>query len=61
MNKKMKLKRIEMGYTQRDLAEKTGLSRASIVQIERGTQVPSIETAEKIASALKTTLEKIFT
>ena len=60
MNKKMKLRRVEMGFTQKDLAEKAGLSRASIVQIERGTQIPSVETAERIANALKTTLEKIF-
>ena len=60
MNKKLKMLRIEKEYTQDDLARKSGVSRASIVQIERGKQLPCLETAKKIAKALDTTVEKIF-
>ena len=60
MNKKLKILRVQKDYTQDDLAQKAGLSRASVVQIERGQQMPSLETAIKIAKALDTTVEKIF-
>jgi transcriptional regulator with XRE-family HTH domain len=39
------------GLTQRELAERAGTSQAAIARIERGRQVPSLETLEKILHA----------
>lgn len=40
--KLVRLRRIELGMTQAQLAEKVGLTRTSIVQVERGAQMPSV-------------------
>lgn len=42
---------------QKDLAEKSGISRVIIGKYEHGEAVPSIEAAKKIASALGVTLD----
>ena len=44
--------RIENGMTQKDLAEKLGVSYQNISQYERGVKQPKMETIEKIANAL---------
>lgn len=45
------------GYTQAQLAELTDLSNNFIGQIERGDRKPSIQTLEKIASALNAKID----
>ena len=52
--------RIEAGLTQEVLAEKIGVSRQSVISIERGRFLPSIETALRLAAALDTTVETLF-
>jgi putative transcriptional regulator len=52
--------REELGMTQAYLAELVGLSRQSIISIERGRFIPSIETALRLSSALNTPIEKLF-
>jgi ribosome-binding protein aMBF1 (putative translation factor) len=42
--------------TQKELAEKTGLTQANICNLERGTTKPTIETLKKIADATGTRL-----
>ena len=44
--------RAKTGLTQKQLAEKTGISQADISRLERGTANPSVRTLQRIASAL---------
>ncbi len=46
--------------TQEELAEKIGVSRQTIIAIERGNYVPSVLLALKIARFFKQPVEKIF-
>jgi putative transcriptional regulator len=47
--------------TQQDLADKTGVSRQTIVAIEKGNYSPSLELAFRIARIFNTPLEEVFT
>ncbi len=48
----LKQKRLNKRYTQKEVAEKVQIMRASYTQIENGTRRPSVETAKKIARLL---------
>ena len=48
----IKGKREELGITQKELAEKIGISQSFLCDIEMGRSKPSIDTALKIAEAL---------
>ena len=48
------------GMTQFELAQATGTSREHISRIESGNCSPSLELADKIASALKTDVYTLF-
>lgn len=48
------------GYTQAQLAQLTGVSRQTIISTERGDYAPSVYLALRIAKALETTVEAIF-
>ena len=52
--------RIEKNVTQEDLADAIGVSRQTIISIEKGNYTPSVHLALKIASFFKTPVEKIF-
>lgn len=56
---RMKEKRIELGLTQKVVAEKTGISDRYYGQIERGECSPSLDTTDKIAKALETSFNWI--
>ncbi|MCM3041519.1 helix-turn-helix transcriptional regulator [Paenibacillus motobuensis] len=45
-------RRIELGWTQQELAEKVGLHQESIARIENGGSVPRLDTIIKLALAL---------
>ena len=49
---KLKAKRLQMGFTQLELAKKIGVSESYICQIEKGKMV-SIKQLEKIAHVLR--------
>jgi len=49
--------RDKKGWSQADLADKSGVSRVMVGKYERGEAVPSIDAAKKIADALKTSLD----
>lgn len=53
IGKKVKKRRTSLGLTQEELAEKVGISRAYMGFVEQGRNVPTLETLEKIAKALK--------
>ncbi len=46
--------------TQKALADAVGVSRQTIVAIEKGKYSPSLEVAFKIADVFKTKLEQVF-
>lgn len=46
--------------TQQELADKTGVTRQTIVAIEQGKYSPSLELAFRIAHVFNTPLEEVF-
>ncbi|WP_080848335.1 helix-turn-helix transcriptional regulator [Cytobacillus gottheilii] len=48
------------GYSQERLAAKLGVSRQTIISIEKGKYFPSLPLAFEIASAFETTIEHVF-
>lgn len=53
--------RFERNMTQEELALRTGVSRQTIMSIERGRTNPSVLLAYKIASALTADVTEVFT
>lgn len=49
-----------LGLTQQELADAVGVTRQTIIAIERGNYVPSVLLALKIAGHFKKSVEKIF-
>ena len=49
-----------MDYTQEELADKIGVSRAYMGYIEQGRNAPSLEVLEKIAKHLKMSMSELF-
>lgn len=49
--------RDKKGFSQTDLADKSGVSRVMIGKYERGEAMPSIDAAKKIADALEVSLD----
>lgn len=46
--------------TQQDLADAVGVTRATIIALEKGNYNPSLELVFRLAKYFKTTIEKIF-
>lgn len=59
-NKKMKLARVALDYSQEDLANKVGVSRQTINLIESGNYNPTLNLCIAICKALNKTLNDIF-
>jgi putative transcriptional regulator len=58
---KMRELRFEMGeMTQRELAERVGVSRQTINAIETNKHAPSLELAFRIADVFETSVEDVF-
>lgn len=53
--------RIAREWTQEHLAEAVGVSRQSIISIERGRYIPSLSLALLLAGAFECPVEQIFT
>jgi transcriptional regulator with XRE-family HTH domain len=53
-------RRNELGISQEKLAERAGLHRTYIADIERGARNVSIENIEKLAKALEISISEIF-
>ncbi len=61
INNNIRTLRFQAGeMTQQTLAEKTGVSRQTIVAMEKGKYSPSLELAFRIAAAFDTTVDKVF-
>ncbi len=57
---RLKNVRTNVGLTQAQLAEKVGVARVSIVAIENGRFIPTIETALRIGRVLDVPLNQLF-
>ena len=56
----IKEKREKLGISQKELAEKVGISQSFLCDIEQGRCKPSLDTAVKLAKALKVKDIKFF-
>ena len=56
----VELQRKRVGLTQTELSNKVGISRRALSSIEKAVSIPSVDIALKIASALNTTVETLF-
>jgi len=61
LGKRIRELRKANNYTQEKLAEMTDLDYTSIGAIERGVFNPSLKTAEKLAKALKISIQELIT
>ena len=61
MKNKIKVFRAMHDLTQEDLAQATGVTRQTILAIEKGKYVPSLDLAFKIARHFKVNIEEVFT
>ena len=52
--------RKQKGYTQKQLAEKAGISRTALIRYENGETSPSIQILQQIAAALDVSVSDIF-
>ncbi|HQD25236.1 MULTISPECIES: helix-turn-helix transcriptional regulator [Methanoculleus] len=53
--------RAKTGLTQEELAQQVGVRRETIVFLEKGKYNPSLKLAYKVARALDSTIEEVFT
>lgn len=56
----MKAHRIKQGLSMKDLSFKTQISERYLYFIENGQKNPSLKTAQKIATVLRTSIEDLF-
>lgn len=57
----IKLKRISINLTQKELAKKAGISNVTLSKFEKGNyENITLKTMKKIAKALGTTVEELF-
>lgn len=61
MKNKLKIYRAKYDLTQKDLAEKVGVTRQTIISIEKGRYEPSLSLAFKLADHFDVKIEDIFT
>lgn len=54
-------RRKQLRVTQAELAEQVGVSRQTIISVERGDYAPSVYLAIRIARALDRSVEELFT
>ena len=60
MKNRIRVYRAMYGMTQEELAKRVGVTRQTIIAIEKGRYDPSLSLAFKIAKALNAKIEDIF-
>ena len=60
LNNKVKTHRVLADLTQEDLAQKVGVTRQTVLAIEKGNYAPSVVLALRLARTLKCTVEELF-
>lgn len=61
IGERIKKRRIELGFTQTDIKEATGISSGNMSDVERGNRFPSIPTLIQLCSVLNCTSDYILT
>ena len=61
IGERIKKRRIELGLTQTDIKEATGISSGNMSDVERGNRFPSISTLIQLCSVLNCTSDYILT
>jgi len=56
----IKVRREQLDLTQEDLADKAGIHRTYLSDIERGTRNPSLVNIDRLAAALSLSLSDLF-
>jgi CheY-like chemotaxis protein/DNA-binding XRE family transcriptional regulator len=56
----LKRRRLDLGLSQEELANRAGLHRTYITDVERGSRNPSLDTIQKLAGALQVALSELF-
>jgi transcriptional regulator with XRE-family HTH domain len=56
----VKIRREELGLTQEDLADRAGIHRTYLSDVERGTRNVSLVNIERLASALSMLISDLF-
>lgn len=60
VGRRIKALRIDRGYTQDELSDKSGVSSSQIARYERGESLPSFSAAYAIAKALDCSLDVLY-
>jgi len=60
LRSKLKTRRVLAELTQEDLARKVGVTRQTVLAIEKGNYAPSVLLALRLAMALGCSVEEIF-
>jgi putative transcriptional regulator len=60
LRNRVRIIRAQQGLTQEELGAAVGLTRQSIIAIEKGRFTPSIHTALKLAAVLGTLVDELF-
>lgn len=60
MKNKIRIFRATYAMTQEDLATRVGVSRQTIISVEKNRYIPSLALAFKIARAFNTNVETVF-
>jgi transcriptional regulator with XRE-family HTH domain len=57
---RLRFERMQRGWTQEDLATRTGIARPNVARLERGTRLPAMTTLRKMAIALELDLDALL-
>lgn len=60
LGERVRARRRELGATLDDIAERAGVSRSMVSDIERGAKVPTVIVLDRIAAALGTTIARLL-
>lgn len=60
MNNRLKLLRVERGWTQEQLGEQLGVSRQAVIALENGKHNPSLDLAYRISALFGKSVEDVF-
>jgi putative transcriptional regulator len=60
LKNKVKIRRVLADLTQEDLAQQAGVTRQTVLAIEKGNYAPSVVLALRLARVLKCTVEDLF-
>jgi putative transcriptional regulator len=60
LRNRLRESRLHRGFTQEELAGAVGVTRQTIISLEKGKYVPSVKLALRLAKALKISLENLF-